>query len=57
MNELLNQFNLEVDAVNDALNFARGHVVLNDVDAALNSLMDAQTAMDRIEELLEENQS
>lgn len=53
--ELLGRFNLECDALNDAMNYALGHVIQNDKDAALNSVTDAKLALDRIEEMLEED--
>lgn len=51
---LIKEFTLAEDEVRDALNYVRGHLILNDRDAALNSAVDAQMAMDRLVELLED---
>jgi hypothetical protein len=52
--QLIKEFTLAEDEVKDALNYARGHLILNDHAAALNSAVDAQMAMDRLVQLLEE---
>lgn len=53
--DILKQFTLTEDEIKDALNYARGHLIHGDRDAALNSATDAQMAMDRLVELLEDD--
>lgn len=50
----IQEFRLEEDELKDALNYARGHIVRGDIEAALNSVADAQNVLDRIEQRLEQ---
>jgi hypothetical protein len=51
--QLVNEFSRAEDEVKDAFNYARGHLIRGDRDAAVNSAADAQIAMDRLLDLLE----